>query len=234
MMKSTSTPIIGITTYGRNQQGQFFLPAEYVDAVRNAGGLPLLLPPGEKQVHRIVEMVDGLIFAGGGDLAPELYGGQPHHSVSRVDQQRDDFELELARQVLQQPRPVLGICRGFQLLNVATGGDLLAHVPDVFGSEIAHRTEDGESTEHVVQIAPDSRLAKVISQPEITVVSKHHQAAGNIPDVWKIAAKSQDGVVEAMEHAEHRWMIAVLWHPELALQDVHHQRIFQAFVKAAK
>ncbi|MFQ5769018.1 MAG: gamma-glutamyl-gamma-aminobutyrate hydrolase family protein, partial [bacterium] len=122
MTKRNKQPIIGITTYGRDKSGNFYLHGKYVDAVRKAGGLPILLPPGETHIEQILNVVNGIIFAGGGDIEPSLYGGPPHPTISRVDSERDAFELPLARRVLHEDIPVLGICRGFQVLNVAAGG----------------------------------------------------------------------------------------------------------------
>ncbi len=226
-------PIIGVTTYGRKKEGNFFLPGEYVDAVRNAGGIPILLPPGEKEVGIILEIVDGLIFAGGEDIEPGIYGGNSHSTITGVDPERDEFELALAEKVLQNSTPTLGICRGSQLLNVATGGKLIEDIPDEIGDSILHRLNDGKPSEHPVQIEPGSRLAEIIGSNEINVKSKHHQGMRTVPDVWRIAARAPDGVIEALEHKTHPWMLAVLWHPEISPEDPHHKRIFRALVEAS-
>ncbi len=233
MLYKNNRTVIGITTYGRDESGNFYLPDKYVDAVRRAEGLPVLLPPGESDFDQILEIIDGLIFAGGGDIGPNLYGGSQHPSISRVDSERDKFEIALAQKVLNTTKPVLGICRGFQLLTVATGGNLISHVPDEFGNKIEHRTGNSDSVEHLVQINPKSRLSKITGASEISVKSKHHQAAHTIPDGWQIVAQAADGVIEGMEYRPHPWMIAVLWHPELSLEDQHHQRLFRALVEAA-
>jgi putative glutamine amidotransferase len=233
MSKLSAPPIIGITTYGRDKSGNYYLPAEYVEAVRKAGGVPILLPPGKSNPEQIVELVDGLIFSGGGDIDPARYDGTSHRSIERVDPERDAFELALAKIVLQKSTPVLGICRGAQLLNVASGGDLMAHVPDKIGLKVLHRGENGGETEHIVRLVQESRLAQIIGAPELSVVSKHHQAPCNVPSGWQIAAQSPDGLIEALEREKHPWMISVLWHPELSLNDPKHQQIFQAFVEAA-
>lgn len=234
MTQLTNSPIIGITTYGRDQSGNFYLPGAYVEAVRKAGGVPILLPPGESNPDQILKLVDGLIFSGGGDIDPTLYGGSSHPSISRVDTERDAFEIALAKEVLREDIPVLGICRGSQLLNVATDGDLVTHVPDKFGLNVLHQGVNREETEHLVQIVPQSRLAQIIGDSELSVVSKHHQAPRKIASAWRIVARAADGVIEALEYEKHPWMIAVLWHPELSLDDARHQRLFDAFVNAAK
>ena len=234
MTKQKILPIIGITTYERNKTGDFHLPGQYVDAVRKAGGIPLLLPPGESHPDQILDVVDGLIFAGGGDIDPALYGGSSHPAVSRVDPERDTFEMALAQKTFSRNAPVLGICRGAQLLNVATGGDLVEHVPDEFGHEILHRSKKGDGIEHLVQIAPRSRLAKITGVTEMSVVSMHHQAVRTIPKGWSVVAQSADGVIEGLEYEQHPWMVSVLWHPELSLDDQHNRRIFQGLIEEAR
>lgn len=226
-------PLIGITTYGRDKHGNFHLPAEYIDAVRQAGGVPILLPPGESRVAPILARLDGLIFAGGGDINPGLYGGESHPTVSDVDTERDAFELKLAQHVLRGSLPVLGICRGVQMLNVATGGDLIVDIPQECGLDVRHRTEEGKETEHFVQIEKNSRLAEILQASEITVVSKHHQGLRTISSEWQVVARAGDGLIEALQHKHHPWMLAVLWHPELGDDDPFQRKLLRAFVKAA-
>ncbi len=233
MEKSSHTSIIGITTYGRDQSGNFYLPGDYVDAVREVGGVPILLTPGESKIEQISKLVNGIIFAGGGDIDPAIFGGLPHPAISRVDSERDAFELQLAKHILNEGTPILGICRGIQILNIATGGDLIVHIPDEIEASVLHIIDEGVETEHSVLIEPDSQLAKIIGKSKISVMSKHHQGVGNISKEWDIVAKAADGVIEALEHKTHPWMVAVQWHPELSLNEPDHQKIFQALIKAA-
>lgn len=230
MTKQKKLPIIGMTTYGRNQAGDFYLPGNYLDAVRKAGGCPLLLTPGETHIAEIIDSVDGLIFSGGGDINPALYGGVSHPKIARVDRERDDFEMALAREVLKLEKPVLGICRGSQLLNVASGGNLVEHLPDDFGTDILHVAANGDASQHPVSIDSDSRLAEIFGATELTVASKHHQCNRVVSRDWRIVATASDGVIEAMEHQIHPWLFAVLWHPEILLDEPVNQRIFRAFV----
>jgi putative glutamine amidotransferase len=178
--------------------------------------------------------VDGLILSGGGDIDPAIYNGQPHATVYNVDPQRDRFEVALAKLVLKTDIPVLGICRGLEVLVVASGGSLIPHLPDEFGEAIAHRSHQSRPSEHVVQIAPESRLASVIGVTEPNIVSWHHQAVRTVPPGWRTVARASDGVIEALEHEHHSWAIALQWHPELSLHDPQQQRIFQDFVAAAR
>jgi putative glutamine amidotransferase len=231
---SQKRPVIGITTYSRSEAGEFTLPGAYVDAVELVGGVPILLPPNQPEPARILDIVDGLVFAGGGDIDPEVYGGAHHHTIYLVDAERDEFELELARQALQTTIPVLGICRGMQILSVATGATLVTHVPETYGDQIAHRLDHPRRPiAHPVQVQTGSRLADMVGSPEINVVSWHHQAVQTIPDCWQVVAHAADGLVEALEHRFHPWILAVQWHPELSPEDPQQQRLFQALVEAA-
>jgi len=231
---SHQRPVIGITTYSRSEAGEFTLPGSYVDAVQQAGGSPVLLPPNQPDPARLLEVLDGLVFAGGGDIDPELYGGNHHHTVYLVDEERDGFELALARQALMQEIPTLGICRGMQVLSVASGADLITHVPEVYGTQVAHRLDNPRRPiPHAVQVQTESRLAGILGATEITVVSWHHQAVKTVPDCWQVVAHASDGLVEALEHRHHPWMVAVQWHPELSPEEVVHQRLFKSLIRAA-
>ena len=230
-MRKTHLPLIGITTYGRVHNGRFFLPEEYILAVRQAGGAVLMLPPGGNQPERLLAQLDGLVLAGGGDLNPRLYGAQGHPSIAEVDYERDVFELALARRVLNWPKPVLAICRGLQILNVATGGDLIVHIPEVNDGSVPHRQDGVDFVTHPVQLSADSRLREIFGTSRIAVASKHHQAAGQVPDEWRITARAPDGIIEALEHRQHPWLIAVQWHPELPETDAVQRRLFRAFIQ---
>jgi putative glutamine amidotransferase len=229
-----SSPIIGITTYSRNELGNFYLPSAYLDAVRAAGGVPVLLTPGESDLPSLLGLLNGIVFSGGGDIEPEQYGGQHHHTVYAIDPERDEFDLALASLALQGSLPILGICRGMQVLNVAAGGNLVVHVGDRYGSQILHRTEQPRHpVEHVVQVEPASRLATILDQTEMPIVSWHHQAVDRLAAGWQVVASAADGVVEAMEHQHHPWAIALQWHPELSAEAPWHQRLFEALIDAA-
>jgi len=227
-------PRIGITTYGRNEEGRFCLPAAYVEAVRDAGGVPLLLPPGEPHPERVLEVVDGLVLAGGGDIDPAYYGGRPHPTLYLVDPERDQFELRLAREAVQSQVPVLGICRGSQVLNVAWGGDLVPHLPEGEDAPVRHRLPPRVPTDHPVRVEPTSRLASVLGQTEVQVRSWHHQAVRRVAPGWRAVAWAPDGTVEAVECVGHPWAVGVQWHPELSQDILPHRRLFQALVRAAQ
>ncbi len=148
-------PLIGITTYAANENHEVTLPVNYIESVRRAGGIPVLLPPGEQQIKSLLPHLSGLILAGGGDIAPECYGGESHPLVYMVDEGRDRMELSLAREVIQREIPTLAICRGIQITNVALGGTLYPHLPDHFGDSIEHRKPPREPTPHCIEVDQD-------------------------------------------------------------------------------
>lgn len=226
-------PLIGITTSSQMLAGSFCLSRLYVEAVRSAGGVPVLIPAGEVESSTILSRLDGLILSGGGDIDPEIYNGRYHVTIYNIDRERDRSEISLAQLILSTNIPVLGICRGLEVLVVATGGSLIPHLPDEVGEVVIHRADQSLAAEHSVKIAANSRLAEIVGATELNVMSWHHQAASIVPQEWNVTAQAADGVIEALEHKHHPWAYALQWHPELAIHDPLQQRIFQAFIHAA-
>ena len=226
--------LIAITTYGRDDDGHFFLPSEYVDSVRRSGACPILLPPGEEDLDSWLEPVDGIIFPGGGDIEPSRYGGDEHETTYMVDPERDATELALLEKVLDSGIPTLGICRGTQLLNVALGGTLFDNLPDHVGEEISHRLPPREPTPHAIRVEAGSGLAALLGETEFDAESWHHQAIREIAPGLTAVAQAPDGTIEAVEKRDHPWLYAVQWHPELtAATDPLQQRLFNALTEAA-
>lgn len=231
-VRSAPLHLVGISAYARAGQPQAFsIPTGYVDAVRRAGAVPVIFPPGEREPERLIDSVSALIVSGGGDIDPNAYGGRQHDSVYSVCAERDNFEFALTRAALADTRvPMLCICRGLQVLNVVCGGTLHVHLPDHYGEQVAHRLPPRDTSMHAVRIDPDSRLARILGTTEAQVRSWHHQAIDKLGDGLRPVAWAEDGVVEAVEHVEHPWCIAVQWHPEMQLDDRTQQRIFQSLV----
>jgi putative glutamine amidotransferase len=228
-------PVIGITTYGRDERGRYTLPGEYVAAVERAGAVPLLIPPVPAHAARYLELVDGVVLAGGGDLDPGHYGGDAHATLYGVDAQRDALELALARRIVERRQPALAICRGMQVLNVALGGSLIEHLPAVVGERVLHRAPPREPTPHAVTVKAGSRLAAIAGATEFAPMSWHHQAIRQLAPGLEAVACAPDGTIEAVEMSQHPWLIAVQWHPELtAGREPVQQRLFDALVAAAK
>ncbi len=243
-MEKTTLPIIGITGYGLSEflattslYDQFFSsPALYAQSIVNAGGIPVVIPPVGAGAYDLLQRLDGIIFSGGGDIDPVHYSGnQNHASLQRPDKPRDSFEMALIKQALNiKTLPILAICRGMQMLNVAQGGTLIEHLPDHIGEDI-HRGDDGLWTKHDVSVNSGSKLARIMQAETIHTQSGHHQALNKIASGLKVAATSSDGIVEAVEHCIHPWCIGVQWHPETtAYDDVSQQLLFEALVVEAK
>lgn len=229
-----SHPLIGITTYAVNAQGSIPLPHEYVDSVRRAGGIPVLIPPGEPKLTDTILRIDGLVLAGGGDICPSRYGGSGHETIYMIDVQRDESELRWVQMVLETRLPTLAICRGLQILNVALGGTLHPHLPDVVGEQVPHRLPPREPVPHSVELASDSRLAQIMGGERIECVSWHHQAVDRPGHGCRIVAQAPDGVAEAIEVDDHPQLIAVQWHPELSSErDAAQQKLFDELVRLA-
>jgi putative glutamine amidotransferase len=234
---SRAAPWIGITMYGPDgEPPAVSLPVAYVDAVRMAGGVPVLLAPGSAPPATLLEDLDALVLAGGGDLDPDVWGGERHPAVYGVVRARDAFELELARTVLERAElPLLAICRGMQVLNVALGGDLEVHVPDVRGETVRHRLPPREPTFHPVRIEPGGTLERIYGRLEFPVCSWHHQEVRKLGHGLHPCAWAEDGVIEALVLPDRPWVVAVQWHPEMQVRDDPLQRrLFEALVEAAR
>jgi putative glutamine amidotransferase len=227
-------PLIGITTYvtpakwGAWELEAALIPVDYVRAVERAGGRALLVPPSEDGVEETLQALDGLLFSGGSDLDPDLYDQEPHDETSGVHEQRDRAELALLEAALQRDMPVLAICRGSQVLNVARGGDLVQHLPDVVGDE-KHKHTPGSYADHDVTVEDGTRLASLLGE-RAPVKSHHHQGIGRIGEGLRVAAHAEDGTVEAVEDPGRRFAVGVLWHPE-AGDDA---RLFEELVREAE
>ena len=230
-----TAPFIGITTYGRDENQKFALPIQYVDAVRRAGGLPVLLPPGEPNWRQLLVRLDGLLLTGGGDIDPSVYGGSSHPALYMLDPERDQSDLSMVREVVARGLPTFGICRGAQVVNVALGGKLIEHLPDVVGDTVPHRAPPRLPVRHPVNVTSGSILGSILQETQLSPVSWHHQAIRELGASLEIVARAPDGTIEAVEMRSHPWLIAVQWHPELsAADDPEQQRLFDAFVEAAR
>ncbi len=211
-------PLIGVTSgVERAEWGVWralcvLVPLNYVSAVEHAGGRAVVLPPSEGAVEETLDGIHGLLLTGGADIDPDHYGADVHPATAS-DPTRDRFELDLVRGALDRDMPVLAVCRGSQVLNVARGGDLIQHLPDVVGSE-RHKHTPGAFADHDVELRPGSRLAGILGD-RAPVKSHHHQAYGRIGSgLEEVAWAVEDGTAEALEDPRARFALGVLWHPE--------------------
>ena len=215
---ASARPVIGITTYAEEAswagwtEPAAFTPLAYVRAVEHAGGRPLLVPPSDDGIEETLEAVDGVIFSGGGDVDPRTYGADPHPETGGVVPERDRGELALLQAALERDMPVLAICRGSQLLNVARGGDLIQHLPERTGHD-DHRHTPGAMADHDVDVLDGTRVAAILGD-RAPVKSSHHQGFGRLGEGLREAARAEDGTIEALEDPGRRFTVGVLWHPE--------------------
>jgi putative glutamine amidotransferase len=236
-------PIIGVTTSSeRTDKGvdRAFINAAYIRAVERAGGVPLLLTPyhSPEAIARLSSQIDGLLLTGGGDIDPARFGEPRHATTDLISAERDELELQrVTRQAIDTGLPLLAICRGIQVVNVALNGTLHQHVPDVFGLEVAHSQGGARSDRtHEVTIEPGTLLASLSGGERLAVNSFHHQAIKDLGDGLKAVAWADDKMIEAVElPGAHGFMLAVQWHPEeLVESDPAALRLFQALVDAAR
>lgn len=238
-------PVVGITAQPAAVEGasgkldSHAIGHTYTDSVLRAGGLPVsLIPVPSAEIITVLDRIDGLVLSGGGDMEPHRYGQEPHETVWRTNFDRDEFELELIHLAYERKMPVLAICRGVQVVNVAFGGTLIQDVPSAIGSMdhdvIGHAVYDGHQP---VTIAADSKIAKATGETDMLVNSIHHQAIDEIADGFRAVAWAADGVVEGLEHEDEAWeLLGVQWHPEFLGDnfDEPSQFLFDALVNNAR
>lgn len=239
-MAAVPAPLIGITTHSPTAPdwAELGLLRDMIArSVETAGGLPVIVPLGLRaaSLTGLLARLDGVLLAGGGDIDPARYGLGPHPAVSGVDPVRDAAEISLARWAVAGARPLFGICRGAQVLNVALGGTLYR---DIAEYPLAHRHTyypdlPFDLRPHPVRVAEASRLAQALGQPLVDVNSLHHQAVRDLAPALMAVAHAPDGLVEAVEVIGHPFALAVQWHPECLPAVPEMQRLFQAFVGAA-
>ncbi len=240
-------PVIGITcgltasaigdsvyTLERN-----IIARDYAGAIEHAGGTPLLIPHvGDLEcIDQYLGVLDGLVLSGGGDIDPLLFDQEPHRNIGSVDRVRDEMEFQLTQKALNQDLPLLGICRGIQMMNVAAGGtiyqDIAAEMPQ---PTLCHsQTGAGWYASHTIDILPDTRLLQVFGSPIAHVNSYHHQAVRDVAEGFIVTAKAKDNVIEAIESPAHRFALGVQCHPEL-MWEQHPEALslFTAFLKACQ
>ncbi|NUU25091.1 MAG: gamma-glutamyl-gamma-aminobutyrate hydrolase family protein [Streptomycetaceae bacterium] len=212
-------PVIGISAYSEQAKWAAWdmqatlLPQAYVDRVAAAGGLPVLLPSVPDLVQ-MTDRLDGLIIAGGGDIDPARYRSEAHERTGYVRPARDSAELALAERALDVRMPLLGICRGLQVLNVLLGGTLIQHLPDVLGDE-RHAPAPGRFGRHAVTLVAGSRTAQLYGRTELDVATYHHQGVDTVGADLVVTGRAPDGTVEALELPGVPFAVAVQWHPEM-------------------
>jgi putative glutamine amidotransferase len=239
-------PMIGLTptpstdTIPPGTFRRYALASTYTEGVEEAGGIPFILPPQAGNVDHILDRIDGLLFSGGGDIDPARYGDtNTNEKTYGIDEQRDRFELELFQHALERDMPILCVCRGIQVANVALGGTLIQDIASDYSDEIEHRQHEAgyraPDKSHRVIVEPDSRLHSVYETTEIESNSFHHQAIRDVADDLVVVGRAPDGIIEAVDRPSSTWFLGVQWHPEMMFKEhPEHLKPFIALVNAAK
>ena len=235
-------PIIGVTSYRNQSQlgfDQYSISEHYISSLAQAGACPIIIPLGlgEVAMDDLLSRLDGVLFSGGGDIHPRFYSSPGHSQVAEVDEDRDRVELYLLKQILRMQRPILGVCRGLQLINVGLGGslwdDLGAQNPEFLDHDCSSDWPR-DHLAHEIVIHPDSRLAEILGAKQAQVNSLHHQGIRSLSEQLRPLASAPDGLIEAVEIRGYPYGIGVQWHPEWMPQDPQMQALFRSFVSAAK
>lgn len=222
-------------------QRKLMLGMDYTNAVSGAGGIPIVIPPGSLPDEALLERLDALVVSGGPDIDPALYGETPHAHLGPIEREADPRELDLVQAADEQRMPILAICRGMQLINVARGGALWQDLPSEQPSDVVHRQMDpGSTMTHGVEIEGDSLLARLAygehegDSHQLPVNSFHHQAVRELGRDLRITARAEDGVVEAIEATDRPFLLGVQWHAESLVHDPRHAALFSGLVAAAR
>ncbi|MBI4240604.1 MAG: gamma-glutamyl-gamma-aminobutyrate hydrolase family protein [Candidatus Rokubacteria bacterium] len=236
-------PLIGVstsTTFGKDPE-RAYVNSAYLSAVQEAGGVPVPLPPqlDDRSIAELADRLQGLLLTGGGDLDPATFSEPPHPTLSEVSPARDRLEISLLRRFMEARRPILAICRGIQVLNVALGGSLYQDVASDPGTEIKHQqSEPRDQPTHQVKVVAGSWLARVLESEELEVNSMHHQAVKALGRGLLSVASAPDALVEGVELDDpdsSHFVLGVQWHPEeLVRRDPAARRLFRAFVDASR
>jgi putative glutamine amidotransferase len=242
---NTGPPVIGVTPghAGPSPNREFcraadilYCDASYLRCVEEAGGLPVLLPHMDSPaLEELVRLLDGLLFTGGEDVHPQRYGDPEVLDACQISEARDEFEVRLFHKFFQTGKPVLAVCRGVQLVNVALGGTLIQDVPVQIGSQHHSQTQASADPSHWIQLEEGSRLARAFGTISLEVNSHHHQAVDRLAPGLKARGWSEEGIIEVVEHVEHPYLVGVQWHPERLSSRPHEQRIlFEDFIQSCR
>jgi len=233
-----SKPVIGLNANFRNathdRPAFSFISAGYFEAVLNAGGIPVVLPPFSEPdaIQAVLKRLDGMILVGGPDLDPNRDGFMRHASIRMMEPRREDADRELMRQIAQMRLPVFGIGVGMQLMNVAMGGNLFMHIPEDLPTSLPHQDTIDRHHRHGLEVVPGTLMEKIFGDGEVRVNSSHHMAIDELAPSFIVSARCPDGVIEAIESAHEDWFaIGTQFHPEAASASALDQRIFEEFVE---
>jgi putative glutamine amidotransferase len=230
-------PLIGIGSDVLKKNGErdrAFVFTTYIESLKRAGAVPVLIPPQPENAAEVLDSLDGLLLAGGDDCDPAEYGEEKHPSCEPMDPRRQTNDVGLARLARERGVPTLGICLGVQVMNVAAGGTLIQDIDSTIETGIDHVSEPSDRNRHDVHIDAATKLGGIVGARELNVNSSHHQAVGRVADGLRVTAQAPDGVVEGLEDPSHPFYVGVQWHPEDMPDEDSATAIFGAFVEAAR
>lgn len=231
-------PIIGITSHVEMDY-KHTLSNDYIQAIIQAGGIPVILPIGtDADVAEMSDRIDGLLVTGGGDIDPTLFGEEPLQGLGMISPGRDSFEMLIVEKALAADKPILAICRGIQIMNIAVGGDMYQDIYSQIDGKLLQHQQNAVRAHlaHFVDVASGSLLADIAGKERFKVNTYHHQAVRNVPAPLKVTGTASDGIIEAIESTEHKFVLGVQWHPEplAAAGEEVSKRIFEKFVESCK
>lgn len=226
-------PIVGLTMYDFDKK--LDINNVYLTSIEQAGGIPICIPNAtEENVEAILNLIDGLVLIGGADIDPILFNEEPHRHIGSVVRKRDDSDLSLMNEAFKRQMPILGICRGQQIMNVAFGGTIIQDIPSQIENTLLHKqTSKRGELAHTVEVKT-SKFKEIFIEESFRVNTFHHQSVGKLGEGLVISAVAKDGIIEGIEHESHPYCVAVQWHPEeLAPNgDIYAQRLFKSFIEA--
>ena len=233
-------PLIGITSFQELNGANNMISVDDEHAILRAGGMPMMLPTLENDadIEEIVQSIDGLYLTGGYDIDPTLFGEEPHPKLGVIVPLRDAFEIKIVRKFLELDKPVFGVCRGCQILNIAVGGDMYQDMESQVGHELLQHKQLAPKTHgsHFIDVPRGTLLHQVTGSERFKVNSRHHQSNRNVPSPLRVSGIASDGIIEAIESEKHSFVLAVQWHPEsMAVGgDEPSLKMFEAFIKASR
>ena len=227
-------PVVGLIPLWDNEKESLWMLPGYMDGIREAGGIPLMLPltENEEELRQLVRLVDGILFTGGHDVSPEMYGEQPLNDGVICCHRRDDMERIVLRMAMEEHKAVLGICRGIQFINAALGGNLYQDLQIQYSTKTEHhQTPPYDKPVHKVKLAEGTPLQQLLKVEELSVNSYHHQAVRTLAPGLSIMAISEDGLIEGVYKEDESFFWAIQWHPEFSYRtDANSKKIFEAFI----
>ncbi|WP_407270257.1 gamma-glutamyl-gamma-aminobutyrate hydrolase family protein [Radiobacillus sp. PE A8.2] len=233
-------PIIGITSSMEIDEQGYSVSSANADAIVRAGGIPVFLPnlTELEDIRQVAKKIDGLYVTGGYDIDPTLFGEEPHQQLGVITPARDHFEILLIKEFLQMNKPLLAVCRGCQVLNIAAGGDMYQDIYSQIEMDLLQHQQQAPKGHgsHYIQIMKDSLLYELTGSDKIKVNSRHHQANRQVPENFQISGRANDRIIEAIESVDHRFVLGLQWHPEnmASIQDVTSLKIYDGFISACQ